>query len=199
MVQRIGRQFPELEVGGSSPPGSAHGTDLAGAGGSPQNCRWPVRLRPVSLRCSRCGRPGMAGSRASRSSPVIHFLMERLRVRVLSARRLAVAQLAEHLTRCAPPHSPAFLSSPAAVTALAVRARVEDRRLPVWKTVLPGGRYHIRAVHRRRGRAGRRRPVIWPRRFESCSGRRIPHPPGPPPPTPPQHPPGDRRTEPEDR
>jgi hypothetical protein len=44
----------------------------------------------------------------------------------------AVAQSAERLTiRCAPPHSPAFLSSPAAVTALAVRARVEDRRLPV--------------------------------------------------------------------
>jgi hypothetical protein len=44
----------------------------------------------------------------------------------------AVAQSAEHLTiRCAPPHSPAFLLSPAAVTALAVRARVEDRRLPV--------------------------------------------------------------------
>jgi len=44
----------------------------------------------------------------------------------------AVAQSAEHLTiRCAPPHSPAFLSSPAAVTALAVLARVEDRRLPV--------------------------------------------------------------------
>lgn len=49
MVQRIGRQFPKLEIGGSSPPGSAHGTGLAGAGGSPQNCRWPVRLRPVSL------------------------------------------------------------------------------------------------------------------------------------------------------
>ena len=48
MVQRIGRQFPELEVGGSTPPGSAHGTDLAGAGGSLQNCRRPVRLRPVS-------------------------------------------------------------------------------------------------------------------------------------------------------
>ena len=37
----------------------------------------------------------------------------------------AIAQSAERLTvRCAPPHSPAFLSSPAAVTALAVRARV---------------------------------------------------------------------------
>lgn len=54
----------------------------------------------------------------------------------------AVAQSAERLTiRCALPHSPAFLSSPAAVTALAVRAclirartggaagRVEDGRL----------------------------------------------------------------------
>ena len=44
MVQRIGRQFPELEIGGSTPPGSAHGTDLAGAhavdgrDGAPRHC-----------------------------------------------------------------------------------------------------------------------------------------------------------------
>ena len=65
-------------------------------------------------------------------------LMEWMRVRIPPAGLSAVAQSAERLTiRCAPPHSPAFLPSPAAVTALAVRARVEDRRLPVLKNRNP--------------------------------------------------------------
>jgi hypothetical protein len=47
MVQRIGRHSPEVESEVRILL-EARGTDLAGAGGSPQNCRWPVRLRPVS-------------------------------------------------------------------------------------------------------------------------------------------------------
>lgn len=106
MVQRIGRQFPKLEVGGSSPPGSAHGTGLAGAGGSPQNCRWPVRLRPVSLRCSRCGRPGTAGNLGeSKLAGYLPPLMEWCGFESRPPDYPAVAQSAERLTiRCAPPH-----------------------------------------------------------------------------------------------
>lgn len=117
MVQRIGRQFPKLEVGGSSPPGSAHGTGLAGAGGSPQNCRWPVRLRPVSLRCSRCGRPGTAV--------------------VQSAKRLTIRS-APHISlpSCRPrPPSPRLRCGHGSKTA----GYLSENRKP------PGSRYHIRA------------------------------------------------------
>lgn len=185
MVQRIGRQFPKLEVGGSSPPGSAHGTGLAGAGGSLQNCRRPVRLRPVSLRCSRCGRPGTAGTWASRSSPVISSLNGVVRVRVPPAGLSGGSSIGR------------ALDDPVCARTFA--------RLPV----VPGRRHRACGAgmphpcpHRRRGRAGRRRPVIQDRkasRFESCSlrlrgpgqlsrrasgvnsGCRIPHPPGPQP------------------
>ena len=77
------------------------------------------------------GRGRLAPGRveARRLSPTFNGVV---RVRVPPAGLSAVAQSVERLTiRCAPPHSPAFLSSPAAVTTLAVRARVEDRRLPV--------------------------------------------------------------------
>ena len=144
MVQRIGRQFPELEVGGSSPPGSArHGSRRCGRQSAtlPLAGSTPARVSSV-LTLWTAGDGWQACESKLAGYPL---LMEWLRVRVPPAGRLAVAQRAEHLTiRCAPPHSPASLSSPAAVTALAVRAWVEDRRLPVSKTQPVGGRHHIR-------------------------------------------------------
>ena len=75
--------------------------------------------------------------------------------------------------RCAPPHSPAFLSSPAAVTALAVRARVEDRRLPVLKNRNPPAvaASSVPAPEARPGRVedGRLSRDRKASRFESCS------------------------------
>lgn len=60
-------------------------------------------------------------------------LMERMRVRAPPAGLSGGSSIGRALDDpvCTPLHSPAFLSSPAAVIALAVRARVEDRRLPV--------------------------------------------------------------------
>lgn len=157
------------------------------------------------------GRGRLAPGRveARRLSPTFNGVV---RVRVPPAGLSAVAQSAERLTiRCAPPHSPAFLPSPAAVTALAVRARVEDRRLPVLKNRNPPA-VAASSVPAPEARPGGSKTAGYPGTGKLAgsspapcrylglgqlsrgasgvnSGCRIPHPLGRNPPTP-SHPPG---------
>jgi hypothetical protein len=111
-TRRCGRQSAKLPLAGSTPARVSSALTLWTAGDGRQPGESKLIGYPLS--------------------------MERLRVRAPPARHLAVAQLAERLMiRCAPPHSPAFPSSPAAVTALAVRVRVEDRRLSALQQCAP--------------------------------------------------------------
>jgi hypothetical protein len=73
MVQWIGRQFPELEIAGSSPAGSAEDRMTEWRGSSLQNCARRFDSACGLTMVFRCGLIVLPGCRASRRRAGYHF------------------------------------------------------------------------------------------------------------------------------
>jgi hypothetical protein len=219
MVQRIGRQFPKLEVGGSSPPGSArHGSRRSGRQSAklPLAGSTPARVSSV-LTLWTAGDGWQPGESKLAGYPLFNG-----EVAGSSPARQTTggSSIGRALVRCAPPTFARFPVVPGR------RHRAcgagMGRRPPVTclenSSLRRSPPHPCRAPEARPGgskTAGYQELVAQVRvlppatasaRGSSAAARRvgtlrspIPYPPGPPPPTQPQHPPGDRRTEPEDR